>query len=181
MHKSNKLGQNAASIRRTFLPATLVRFYNVAFLWVTFCFSPPNHPDHSDHPDQLCLGTPTKKSQCHKSSPMWWKAGCFANFFALVSQNSHSHSWPPIFPQELSFSTLKNIPEKSHSRSRISVNILSQKHTMEDHLTGKFFLWLIRTSLTIYTKSSRDIGAITWCLTPFWWDHLRIQMSLIIM
>ena len=48
----------------------------------------------------------------------------------LISpQNSHSHSRLSIFLPELSFSfsTLKNFLEKSHSRSRLSVNILSQK------------------------------------------------------
>ena len=77
MHKSNKLGQKAASIRRTFLPATLVRFYCYTFLWVTFCFSPQNHPDHSDHPshpnhNNFAWKHQQKKSLCHTSSPMWW-------------------------------------------------------------------------------------------------------------
>ena len=48
----------------------------------------------------------------------------------LISpQNSHSHSRLSIFLPELSFSfsTLKNFLEKSHSQSRFSVNLLSQK------------------------------------------------------
>ena len=49
------------------------------------------------------------------------------NINSLFPQNSHSHSQLSIFPLELSFSALKNFFEKSHSRSRLSVNVLSQK------------------------------------------------------
>ena len=49
------------------------------------------------------------------------------NINSLFPQNSHFHSQLSIFPLELSFSALKNFFEKSHSRSRLSVNVLSQK------------------------------------------------------
>ena len=49
------------------------------------------------------------------------------NINSLFPQNSHFHSQLSIFPLELSFSALKNFFGKSHSRSRLSVNVLSQK------------------------------------------------------
>ena len=57
----------------------------------------------------------------------WESHSQFQSHFS--PQNSHSHSQLSIFPRELSFSfsTLKNFLEKSHSRSRLSVNVLSQK------------------------------------------------------
>ena len=49
------------------------------------------------------------------------------NINSLFPQNSRFHSQLSIFPLELSFSALKNFFGKSHSRSRLSVYLLSQK------------------------------------------------------
>ena len=56
----------------------------------------------------------------------------YQNSTLFFPQNSYSHSRLSIFSPELSFSfwTLKNLLERSHSRSRISVNVLSQKYEM---------------------------------------------------
>ena len=134
MHKSNKLGQNAASIRRTFLPATLVRFYNVAFLWVTFCFSPPNYPDHSDHPGPrpprpALLGNADQKIPVPQKQSNVVESRLFCKLLCLgFSKFSFSFLTSNFPPRTLILDSQKYPWEVSFSISNLSKHSLAEAY-----------------------------------------------------
>ena len=64
----------------------------------------------------------------------------FSMSISFFPQNSHSQL--SIFLPELSFSTLKNFLDKSSSRSRLTVNLLSQKSDMECQCVFRSFVTL---------------------------------------